>query len=103
NGFGKIMKNNKVLIKLDDYPYREYGQIIGTVTSLSLIPYERQTYDLQKNVSKSENQYRVMISLDNASQTTFKKSIELKPYMSGTAEIITKDINVLERILMNFY
>lgn len=37
SGAGKVKQNSKVVIKLENYPYMEYGYIEGYVSSISLV------------------------------------------------------------------
>ena len=38
--FGKVMAGQKVNVKLDGYPYMEYGMLMGTIGYLSSVPEE---------------------------------------------------------------
>lgn len=81
---GKVKKGQRVNIKLDSYPYLEYGVIKGHL------------FDVSK---MSENKiYYLTIMLDNGLETTLKKKLPLSQRMSGTAEIITQDKRLIDRI-----
>ena len=84
-GAGKVKENQKVNIKLDNYPYMEYGTLEGRVKSISLVP--------------AENFYLVTIQLPQNLQTNYNKSLSFAQQMNGTADIITENISVLERLL----
>ena len=92
-GFGKVAKGQKVRIKLNNYPYQEFGQLIGKTTNISLIP---------TAISETQNAYFITISLPQDLITTYKKEITFTPEMTGTAEIITEDLRLIERILICF-
>ncbi|PCI92691.1 MAG: hypothetical protein COB15_17375 [Flavobacteriales bacterium] len=92
-GFGKVAKGQKVRIKLNNYPYQEFGQLIGTITDISLIP---------TAISETQSAYFITISLPQDLITTYKKEITFTPEMTGTAEIITEDLRLLERIFNKF-
>ena len=92
-GFGKVVKGQKVRIKLNNYPHQEFGQLIGKITDISLIP----TTNLE-----NESTYFITISLPQKLTTTYKKNIDFTPEMTGTAEIITEDLRLLERIFNKF-
>ena len=92
-GFGKVAKGQKVRIKLNNYPYQEFGQLIGEITDISLIP---------TAISETQNAYFITISLPQDLITTYKKEITFTPEMTGTAEIITEDLRLLERIFNKF-
>lgn len=87
-GYGKLKSGQKVRVKLDNYPYHEYGQLEGTVSSISLIP--------------NEDSYRVEFSLTNGMKSSYGKTFVYTPEMSGTAEIITEDLRLIERIFNKF-
>lgn len=83
-GVGKIKVGQRVKIKLDNYPFDKYGAINGEVKSISSI--------------SRENQYLINIYLPNKLNTTYKKSLGFKQEMQGTAEIITEDLRLIERL-----
>ncbi|MEM1324289.1 MAG: HlyD family efflux transporter periplasmic adaptor subunit [Bacteroidota bacterium] len=87
-GSGKVLENQKVIIKFDSYPYLEYGSVRGKVVSKSLLP--------------KDNQYLVEISLDNGLRTSYKKDLSFDQEMQGLAEIITEDRRFIERIFDKF-
>jgi len=83
-GAGKVKQNQKVNIKLDNYPYMEYGTIQGKVLSISLVP--------------TENFYLVTILLPQNLKTNYNKKLPFAQQMNGIADIITENISVLERL-----
>lgn len=86
--FGKIRIDQDVNLKFDNYNYSEFGFLTGKVKAISLIP--------------TENTYRVEIALTNGLTSTYHKQFEYRPEMSATAEIVTEDLSLLERILHQF-
>ena len=82
---GKIQIGQKVNLKLSSYPENEYGVLIGEVKHISLVP-------------NSQGLYWIDINLPEKLITTFGKEIEFKQEMQGTAEIITKDLRLIERV-----
>jgi HlyD family type I secretion membrane fusion protein len=93
-GFGKVKVGQTVHIKLDNYPYNEFGQLEGVVKEISLIP---SVVGEQK-----QSVYLAKVSLTKGLTTTYKKELEFKPEMSGTAEIVTEDLRLIERIFNQF-
>lgn len=85
---GKVKKGNKVTLKLDAYPYHEYGTIGGVVKRISEIP--------------KENMYSITIDLPNELNTNYEKKIMFKQRLSATADIITKEQSLLQRIFYQF-
>lgn len=83
-GSGKVKTGQKVNIKLDNYPFREFGILEGKIESISLLPHD--------------NQYLVSVSLPNGLQTSYNRRLEFRQEMQGTAEIITEDLRLIERL-----
>lgn len=89
-GSGRVEIGQKVNIRFDNFPDNEFGIIKGIVKNISLIP-----------VTTNETvEYTVEIDLPNELITTYNKKLPYLPNMTGTADIITKDISVLERFFM---
>lgn len=88
---GKVKKGQKVNIRFNNYPDKEFGIVKGTVKNISLIP----VVDGQ-NVKS----YMVDIQLPNGLRTSYNKELPFLPEMEGQADIITEDISLLERFLM---
>lgn len=89
-GSGRVEIGQKVNIRFDNFPDNEFGIIRGVVKNISLVP-----------VSTNETaEYTVEIELTNELITTYNKKLPYLPNMTGTADIITKDISVLERFIM---
>lgn len=86
---GKIKVGQKVNIKLENYPDTEFGVLNGTVKNISLIP-------------DSEGLYYVDVELPKKLITSYKKEIDFKQEMRGTAEIITEDLRLIERFFYQF-
>ena len=87
-GFGKVKTKQTVKIRLAHYPYNEYGQVDGKVESISLIA--------------KENMYRAKVNLPNGLRSSYKKDLTFKPEMTGTAQIITEDLRLIERVFNSF-
>jgi multidrug resistance efflux pump len=89
-GSGKVAAGQKVIIKLDNYPFMEYGFLEGRIENISLIPRE------------SENGifYTAEISLPKGLNTNYSKLIPFNQEMRGRVEIITNDLTVFMRIIL---
>lgn len=85
---GEVEIGQKVLIKLGAYPFLEYGVVEGTVESISRLA----TDDL----------YVVDVSLPEGLRTNYDKDLQFNQNMSGTAEIITVEMRLIERIIYPF-
>lgn len=83
-GYGKVRKNQTVRIKLDNFPHFEFGLLNGKVQEVSLIP--------------NEDMYLVKVKLTNGLRSSYNKDLKFTPEMSGTAEIITEELRLIDRI-----
>lgn len=86
---GKIKIGQRVRISLDNYPYSEFGTLIGKVKNIALMP----------NVA---GLYYIEVELPFQLRTSFNKEIDFKQEMSGTSEIITEDLKLIDRIFYQF-
>ena len=86
---GKLKIGQEVTIRLANYPDREYGVLKGKVKSISLTP-------------DKEGNLLLDISLPNGLKTSYDKKLLFQQEMSGSAEIVTEDLCLLERILYQF-
>ena len=86
---GKLQIGQKVNIRLDNYPDREFGVIDGKLKTISLTP-------------DKDGNLLLDIELPNGLQTSYKKQINFQQEMTGTADIITEDLRLLERLLYQF-
>ena len=82
-GAGKVRPGQRVNIRLDNFPYMEYGMITGTVRSVSLVP--------------SGDNYIVEISLPQRLITNYHIPVKFSQEMKGDAEIITNDLRLIQR------
>ncbi|AZI22520.1 HlyD family efflux transporter periplasmic adaptor subunit [Chryseobacterium taklimakanense] len=81
---GKVKPNQKVLIKLDNYRYQEYGIVEGKVQNISLTPDDK-------------GNYYVDVLLPKGLKTSFNKELPFDKELKGTAEIVTEDLRLIER------
>lgn len=88
-GAGKVKVGQRVNVKLDDFPYNEYGMLQVKIKNISLVPV----------VENKQNSYVLEVEFPDSLKTTYRKTIEFRQQMSGQAEIITDDTRLLERLL----
>lgn len=84
NGAGKVKNNQKVIIKLDSYPYQEFGNLEGLVKSISLIP--------------SQNLHLVKIEIPNGLMSNSGYKLNFSKEMTGQAEIVTENRKLISRV-----
>ena len=88
-GAGKVKVGQRINVKLDDFPYNEYGILHTEVKSISLVPTKRD----------NTNQYVIQVEFPSKLQTTYGKTIDFRQQMVGHADIITEDTRLIERLL----
>lgn len=86
---GKIMEGQKVLIKLDNYPFQEFGIVEGRVRNMSSVP-------------DKDGNYYVDVNLPKGLTTSFNKKLIFNKELKGNAEIVTKDLRLIERFFYQF-
>ncbi len=83
-GAGKVEEGQRVNIKFDSYPFREFGVVAGEVTQISLVT--------RANIES------ISVRLSEGLSTSYNKNLEFKQGMQGTAEIVTEEMRLFERI-----
>ncbi|MFN4080867.1 MAG: HlyD family secretion protein [Saprospiraceae bacterium] len=84
-GSGKVKPGQKVLIKLDSYPYQEFGVLEGRVVDRSGVP--------------KDGAYNLTIELTKGLFTSAQRMIPFEQQLQGEAEIITDDKSFLRRVV----
>lgn len=85
DGAGKVKVGQTVNIKLEGYPYLEFGLLTGKVKLVSVAP--------------SDGKYAVVVALASVLETSYHKKIDLRGELSGSAEISTEEASLLQRLL----
>ncbi|OMQ08526.1 HlyD family secretion protein [[Flexibacter] sp. ATCC 35103] len=86
---GKIKVGQVVNIRLANFPDREFGVLKGKIQNISLVP-------------DKDGNLLLDVALPNGLQTSYKKQIVFQQEMKGSAEIVTEDLRLIERILYQF-
>lgn len=86
---GKVVQGQKVLVKLDNFPYQQYGMLVGKVENISVSP-------------NSKGNYFIYISLPHGTATSYNRKLPFEQELLGNAEIITENLSVAERIFYKF-
>jgi len=84
NNSGKLKIGQDINIKLENYPEAEYGNLHAKVNYISMFP-------------DKDGFYLILAELPKDLITSYKKSIEFKQEMRGSAEIITEDLRLMDR------
>jgi HlyD family secretion protein len=85
---GKVKTGLLVNIKLSGYPYLEYGMVRGIVKSKSMVA--------------TGDAYVIEIELPDGLTTLYGRTLDFTQNMQGTAEIITENIRLLQKIVNPF-
>ena len=85
SGFGKVEVGQRVNLKLSGFPYMEFGMLKGTIQSISLVPEEKG--------------YVAEIALSGGMTSSYRENLKFIQQMDGTAEIITKDMRLITRLI----
>lgn len=83
---GRLRVGQKVLVKLDGFPYREYGLIEGKLSQIS-------------NTPGKDSTYWGYVELPNNLQTKYGHKLPYRNGLKGQAEIITADRRLAERLI----
>jgi len=94
-GAGKVEIGQTANVKINNYPYDEYGMLKGVVESVSRITNKLKIQNGEMDT------YLVIISFPNGIVTNFGKTLPLDFDSKGTAEIITKRKRLIERLFDN--
>jgi multidrug efflux pump subunit AcrA (membrane-fusion protein) len=86
--FGKVKRGQEIIVKLQSYPYEEYGTLRGQIQSISEIP--------------KDSIYFVKVNFPNGLTTSANKVIPFRNGMTASGEIITEDKRLIERFLKEF-
>lgn len=86
---GKVKTGQKVLIKLDNYRFQEFGIVEGKVQNVALIPDDK-------------GNYYVDVILPKGLKTSYNKNLPFDKELKGNAEIVTEDLRLIERFFYQF-
>ena len=92
-GFGKVETGQTVNVKLNGFPYMEYGVLKGTIRSISSVPASVQT------ATGTTIAYTVEVVFPEGMRTTYEKELPMIQQMDGTGEIITEDMRLIEQFI----
>lgn len=84
-GAGKVAVGQKVNIRFDNFPYMEYGFLRATVKNISLMP--------------NNESYVVEVDMPQDLKTNYDITLKFSQEMKGSAEIITSDLRLMQRLL----
>jgi len=89
-GAGKVKEGQMVNVKFDNFPYMEFGMVRVQIQNISLVPV---------TVENSQKAYMLEVNFKDKLKTNYGKELTFSQEMTGTAEIITEDLRLLDRFL----
>lgn len=90
SGLGKVNIGQQVNVKLNGFPYMEYGLLKGRLISISSVP---------ETTDPAKIGYIAEVAFPNGLVSSYKSKFRFIQQMDGTAEIITKDTRLIERFI----
>lgn len=88
-GLGKIAVGDKIVLRLDAYPEKEFGTVNTQLDHIAALP------QVDNN---GQSFYQLEASISKPIETNYGKILPLEILMSGTGTVITKDRSVLDRV-----
>jgi multidrug resistance efflux pump len=87
--FSNVNIGQRVQLKLDAYPFEQYGMIVGNVSKRNTAP-----------IQLPDGSYAYVVEVDFAEglETTYGQSVTDIDELTGTGEIITEELSLLVRI-----
>lgn len=89
-GFGKVSLDQEVIVRLDCYPYMEFGSVEGKIKKINTSP---------KRNRAEQFVYQVEVSFPNGMISNCGRDIQPFDEMSGMADIITNDRKLIDRFV----
>ena len=89
SGFGKVREGERVIVRLNGYPYMEFGVLSGVVSAISSVP-EQTAAGLV---------YTVTVSFPAGMETTYHRTLPFVQQMDGQAQIVTEDMRLIEQFI----
>ena len=89
-GFGRIEMGQTVNVRLNGFPYIEFGILKGMISRISPVP------EIMPDGSIS---YNVEVSFPDGLVSTYHKTFPFIQDMDGEAEIITRDQRLIEQFI----
>ncbi|ADB40217.1 HlyD family efflux transporter periplasmic adaptor subunit [Spirosoma linguale] len=81
---GKVEVGQKVNVKFDNFPYNEFGFVVGYIAAVSSVP--------------RDGVYTVRITFPKGLITNYNKKLLFRQEMTGSADVITADISLFNRV-----
>lgn len=96
-GAGKVVIGQEVIIRLDNYPYMEYGSIGGKVKMISALSNQTEAFAKKNDIQT----YLITVDLPNKLTTNYGTTLDFNYEIKGAADILTKKRKLLLRLFDN--
>jgi len=96
-GAGKVTTGQDVIIKLDNYPYIEYGSIRGRVRTISNMANPIKEPGIQGVI----NTYMIIVDLPDQLTTNYGVKLDFTYEIKGIADILTRKRKLIIRLFDN--
>ena len=83
-GISKVKPGQPVQIRVDNYPFSEFGILEGRVTTIANIP--------------NNNSYIVQVDFPNNLHSTYDIDFKFQQLMTGQADVITSKLSLWQRV-----
>ncbi len=81
--FGKIREGQEVIVKLDGYPFQEFGTVKGRIARIGEVPRDSSTL--------------IQVSFPEGLLTNSGKELPFRYGMKANGDIVTEDLRLIER------
>lgn len=81
--FGKIREGQEVIVKLDGYPFQEFGTVKGRIAQIGEVPRDSSTL--------------IRVSFPEGLLTNSGKELPFRYGMKANGDIVTEDLRLIER------
>ena len=92
-GAGKVTPGQRVIIRFESYPYREYGTVEGRVRRVSQLGFQADA-----RAAPEVTTYQVEVSLPKGLTTSYGRRLDFRQEMRGDADVVTQDMRLIERV-----
>lgn len=82
--FGKVRKNQEVIVKFQSYPFQEFGTVKGQISYISDIP--------------QDTAYLVKVAFPHGLVTSANKKLPFRNGMTASGEVITENLKLIEKL-----
>jgi HlyD family secretion protein len=89
-GAGKVKERQMVNVKFDNFPHMEFGMVRVQIKNISLVPI---------TIENNQKAYMLEVDFPEKLKTNYGKELTFSQEMTGSAEIITEDLRLLDKFL----